>query len=162
MDEPKPDIQKEAQREKLAHDFYKFYFLLGETLQEIDKIMSGKDSPDFNDISDDERERRAVLRHSIGNWIMAPTLPIISGRMEVFVGLEKNNEMDRDAEALLRDVANSQFTWKKRIEMSRDFILQCLVVLYPETSIEKIREKFGGIEKEQAWIKKPTDQSPRT
>lgn len=161
MTEPKPDIQKEAEREKLAHDFYKFYFLLGEVLGDIDHIMTGKDSPDFGEISDDEKERRAVLRHGVGSWIMAPTMPVMSGRMEKFVGPEKNIHMDEQAEALLQVVGNQKFTWKKRIERTQDFIKQCLDSLYSEMPIGWYREKFGGNEKENEWLANLTEEEKK-
>ncbi|MBI4253031.1 hypothetical protein HY623_02505 [Candidatus Uhrbacteria bacterium] len=174
MQEPKiPDLKIEAEREKLGREYYKFYFLFDEVLADIDKIMSGQDAEDFDDISDDEKERRAVLRHGIANWIMAPTMPVMSGRMEKFVGPEKNIQLDQYAEQLLRDVGNQKFTWKQRVEKSKNFILLCLDSLYPDHPLDRIREQFGGSEKEAAWIEKlkeeeremkrqSTSQSPRT
>lgn len=174
MSEPTiPDLKIKEERERLAGQFYKFLFLFDEVLADIDNIMGGADAPGFEKISDDEKERRAVLRHGIGNWIMAPTMPVMSGRMEQFVGPEKNIELDQHAEELLQAVANTKFTWKQRILKAKEFITECLSLLYPEEPIDRIRERFGGQQKEQEWIEKlkdeeremkrqSSDQSPRT
>lgn len=136
--------------------------------------MSGEDAKDFDKISDDEKERRAVLRHGIGNWIMAPTMPVMSGRLEQFVGPEKNIKLDQQAEDLLKEVGNTEFTWKQRIEKAKAFITECLSLLYCDESFDRIRERFGGPEREAVWIEKlkegereirrqqSTSQFPRT
>lgn len=155
MHEPTiPDVKITEERERLAGQFTKFYFLLDEVLADVDTIMSGADAPDFEKSSDDEKERRAVLRHGIGNWIMAPTMPVMSGRMEQFIGSEKNIQLDQQAEYLLKTVGNTKFTWKQRIEKAKAFITECLSLLYPDTSLDDIRERFGGSEREAAWIEK--------
>lgn len=175
MPEPRvPDLKMEGERERLGREYYKFYFLFGEVLANVDNIMSGADASDFKNISDDEKEHRAVLRHGIANWIMAPMIPAMSERFEKFVSPERSTELYYEAMELLKLVGNLNFTWKQRIEKSKDFILVCLDLLYPGHSPEQIRERFGGEKQEQEWIEKvkeeereikrqqSTSQSPRT
>ncbi len=172
MSEPKPDVQKETQREKLGGDFYKFYFLFQQVLDHVGRIMAGKDAPEYRDLSEEQKEIDSIFRHGIGNWIMAPTMPVMSGRMEMFTDPEKNIELDHAAEDLLRDVSNQKFTWRQRIEKAQEFILACLAILYPGISLERIRERFGGDEQERQWLlayrkekresENPIDQFPRT
>lgn len=162
MPEPRvPDLKMEEERERLGREYYKFHFFFDEVLADVNNIMSGADAPDFKNISDDEKERRAVLRHGIGNWIMAPMIPAMSERFEKFVSPERSTQLYYEAMELLSLVGNQNFTWKQRIEKSKDFILVCLDLLYPGHPLEQIRERFGGSERESEWIEKLKKRSER-